>query len=120
MLQRFELSARHMTIDAPLGKYVNKKLGGLDRYIPRKYRDSAFSEVVLMENKAQKANKFTCEVNLQLPHQIINIKESSINMYAAVDIVEAKLKIKLQKYKEMYSSGRNYRHAIGRFSRRTA
>jgi len=119
MLQRFELSGVHTSIDKSLNKYTTKKLGGLDKYLPRNCRDIAHAEVTLKENKSQTSNNCTCEVNLQLPHQIINIKESSINMYAAVDIVEAKLKLRLQKYKDSYSS-RSRRHLIGRFSRKMA
>jgi ribosomal subunit interface protein len=120
MLQRFELSARHMSIDQALNKYATKKIGNLDKYLPNKFRETAYAEVLLGENKNQVPNKYVCEVNLELPHQVINVKESSVNIYAAVDIVEAKLKLQIRKYKDMYSSGKNYRHLIGRFSRRTA
>jgi ribosomal subunit interface protein len=120
MLQRFELSARHTSIDSALNKYVTKKIGGLDKYLPRKFRDNAHAEVILKETNAKDKNNCTCEVNFQLPHQSINIKESSINMYAAIDIAEAKLKLQLKKYKELSASGKSYRHLIGRFSRRAA
>jgi ribosome-associated translation inhibitor RaiA len=41
-------------------------------------------------------------------------------MYAAIDIVEAKLRQQLQKYKDLHTSGKNRRHLFGRFRRQTA
>jgi ribosome-associated translation inhibitor RaiA len=59
-------------------------------------------------------------VTLHLPHQNIVIKESALNMYAAVDIVEAKLKQQLQKYKDTHYNGKGRRHLFARFMRQNA
>jgi ribosome-associated translation inhibitor RaiA len=48
------------------------------------------------------------------------IKESALNMYAAVDITEAKLKLQLKKYKDLYASGKTRRHLTARFLRKMA
>jgi ribosome-associated translation inhibitor RaiA len=40
-------------------------------------------------------------------------------MYAAVDIVEAKLKIQIKKYKDKHGNGKLHRHLVARFRRRT-
>ena len=45
-------------------------------------------------------NRFVCEVVMTLPGETIVSKEGTINMYAAVDIVEAKLKAQVRTYKE--------------------
>jgi ribosome-associated translation inhibitor RaiA len=57
-------------------------------------------------------------VTLHLPHQSIIIKERALNMFAAVDIAEVKLKQQLQKYKDLHGSGKFHRHLFGRFNRR--
>lgn len=120
MLQKFEIQGVHTTVDDKLRAYVTKKIGGLDRYISRHNRVSAHGEVHLKEGKAKNHHHRTCEVTLHLPHQVIVIKESALNMYAAVDIVEAKLKVQLQKYKDLHSNGKNKRHLFGRFQRKNA
>ena len=51
MIQRFEIQGEHTVVDDSLRKYVTRKLGGLDRYIPRNERQSAHAEVHLKENK---------------------------------------------------------------------
>jgi putative sigma-54 modulation protein len=118
MLQKFEVNGVHATVDARLRNYVNRKIGGLDRYISRHSRNSAHAEVHLKEAKSKDKNRFVCEVTMHLPHQTIVIKEKALNMYAAVDIVEAKLKQQLQKYKDLHGSGKFHRHLTARFRRR--
>jgi ribosomal subunit interface protein len=109
MIERFEVSAVHLTVDSRLQKYITRKLAGLDRYIPRRARESAHAEVRLKEEKSLKhqnaKHQATCEVTLHLPHEVINVIESTNNIYSAVDIVEAKLKHRITKYKELHTPG---------------
>lgn len=119
MLKRFEINGVHTVVDSKLKAYVTKKIGGLDRYLSRHSRISAHGEVILREGegKSKQADRYTCEVVLRLPHQTIVIKENAPNMYAAVDIVEAKLKQQLQKYKDRHASGKLHRRLAARFRR---
>lgn len=117
MLQKFEVSGVHMELDEAIQKYVTRKIGHLDKYLSRKSRDSAHAEVQLKESKASNKNHCTCEVTLHLPHETINIKESTLNMYAAIDIVEAKLKQQLRKYKDLHQGGKMHRRLFARVSR---
>ena len=120
MLQKFEIQGVHANVNDKLRAYVTKKIGGLDRYISKHNRASAHAEVHLKERKSKDKNNYTCEVTMYLPHQTIIVKESALNMYAAVDIVEAKLKQQLQKYKDLHGNGKTHRHIFARFSRRRA
>ena len=119
MLQRFELQGVHTAIDDKLRNYIHRKIGRLDRYLPRQARASAHCEVLLKESRPKDNNHCTCEVLLHVPHQNIVIKESAPNMYAAVDIVEAKLKVKLKQYKDTHGS-RLRRHLTARWLRTQA
>lgn len=118
MLKRFELYGVHFDIEPRLRAHVEKKIGGLDRYIARQNRESAHMEVHLKQTVKKGNDQCRCEVSLHLPHQTIIIKENAVNMYAAVDIVEAKLKQQLQKYKDLHGNGKTHRHLFGRFRRR--
>lgn len=121
MIKRFDISSVHTTIDDKLHKYVIKKIGNLDRYIPRHGRDSAHAEVKLKEDKALKhensKRQSTCEVILHLPHENITVSETTLNMYAAIDIVEMKLKHAIKKYKDLHASGTLRRRVAARFQR---
>ena len=118
MFQKFEINAVHADVDDKLKAYVNKKIGGLDKYISKHSRESAHAEVHLKEGKNKNNNRFTCEVTLFLPHQTIIVKESAINMYAAVDISEVKLKQQIQKYKDKHHGWKMQRHRFGRLRRK--
>lgn len=118
MLQKFEVQAVHTKIDDSLKKYVNKKIGTIDRYLSRHDRASAHGEVQLKETKAKDNNKFICEVNLYLPHGNINVREAASNMYASIDIVETKLKQQIKKHKDLHENGKVHRRLMARFNRR--
>ncbi len=120
MFQKFEIQGIHATKDKKLYSYVTKKIGGLDRYIGRHARPSAHAEIHLKETKTKGEQHSHCEVTLYLPKQTIVAKEKALNMYAAVDITEAKLKQQLQKYKDMHGSGKLRRHLFNRFRNRTS
>ncbi|HEX4774785.1 MAG TPA: ribosome-associated translation inhibitor RaiA [Candidatus Saccharimonadales bacterium] len=121
MFQKFEIHGVHANVDTKLRAYVTKKIGNLDRYISRHARPSAHADVHLKEEAKLKNNNHSrCEVTIHLPHETIVVKEDGLNMYAAVDITEAKLKQQLQKYKELHGSGKLQRHLFARFRRREA
>lgn len=90
--------------DERIQKYINRKLGKLDKYLPRVAREGLHGQVVLIEDDGKAKNRFTCEVTIHVPHETITAKESTINMYAAIDIVEAKIKNQFVKYKGKVSA----------------
>jgi ribosomal subunit interface protein len=120
MLKKFEIQGVHTELDDKLRAHVTRKIGALDRYISRHNRESAHMEVHLKETKKKGNDHCRCEATLYLPHQTIVVKESAVNMYAAVDIVEAKLKQQLQKYKDLHGNGKMQRHLFARFQRKNA
>jgi ribosomal subunit interface protein len=116
MIKRFDVAFIHSPADENVRKYVARKLGRLDRYMPKSAQDSAHAEVVLKTGKARDGRDSTCEVTLHMPHGNINVSEASINMYTAVDIVELKLKHQIKKYKDLHS-GSLRRRLVARFAR---
>lgn len=103
MIKKLEINGVHTVLNEDLKKYITKKIGKLDRYLPRTSRESAHAEVFVKESKQKNKKQCTCEVVLHLPHDSIITKESTLNMFAAVDIVESKLKNQIKKYKETHS-----------------
>jgi len=117
MIERMELKGVHLTIDENLRKYVERKLGRLDRLMSKRSRESSHLEVTLKETKAKAGKQCHCDVTLHLPHENIVVKESTVNMFAAVDIAETKLKLQLKKYKDANDRGK-LRHRFSRASKR--
>lgn len=120
MLQKIEVAGIHYKVDANLQKYIMRKIGKLDRYLPRRGRVSTHVEVKLKEEKAKDKKHCMCEIVLHAPHETITVRESTLNMFAAVDIAEEKLKHQLKKYKDMQSSHKLHRRVLARLRSRTA
>jgi putative sigma-54 modulation protein len=104
VIKKFEISGVHGQADEKLRKYVTKSVGKLERYIPRKGRESAHVEVKLTEKKRQYDAQCTAELIMYLPHETLTAKESTMNLFASVDIVEAKLRNQLKKYKDTHAN----------------
>lgn len=104
---KLDVAGVHLVLEDDLKKYVTKKIDKLERYIPRRARASAHAEVKLKESHAKNKRQFTCEIILTLPSEKILVTESTLNIFAAVDIAEATLKNRLKKYKEKKVSERS-------------
>jgi putative sigma-54 modulation protein len=118
MIKRLDIDGVHMSVGEDLRKYVNKKIGKLEKYVPRNARQSLHVEIKLKEGKSKTKNERTCEAIIHLPQEVITVSETTVNIFAAVDIVEAKLKILLHKYKELHDSPRMHRRLMVRLRRR--
>lgn len=112
-----EINGVHLDVDKKLHNYTQKKIDKMEHFLPKHARESAHAEVFLKENFVKKKKECTCEVVLKLPHETITISETTMNMYAAVDIVEAKLKNRIKKYKETHGSLRLHRRVLSRLRR---
>lgn len=100
MIEAITITGVKYEVDATTKKYVFKKIGRLDRYLPKHARKSASAEIKLKQINETHGNKYEAEVILHVPEKVVTAKDSTLNMLAAVDIVEAKLVSQLKKYKE--------------------
>lgn len=117
MIESIQINAVHEALEDDLRKYVTKKIGHLDKYMPRKARQSAHAEIWIKQVKRDGKTQHLCEVVMHLPHDTLNTKEATVNIYAAVDIVEAKLKSQLKKYKAKHNPVRIRQRFVSRMRR---
>jgi len=114
MIKKLDIHGIHFEVDDNLRKYLTKKINKLEKYVINEARDSLHVEVFMEEIKSQKDKQCQCEVVLHLPKEIIRIKEVTVNMFAAIDIVEEKLKVALLKYKDLHDPSRQDRPFLSR------
>ncbi len=119
MIKKLDIEGIHMVVDENIRRYIVKKLGKVDKHLPKRARESARMEIIIKDNQSENYH-FTCEVRLHLPKKTINIEESTVNIFAAIDIVEVKLKNQIEKYKEKHDGAKLISHLSARFSRKTA
>lgn len=117
MIESIDITGVKYDLDANTKKYVAKKIGRLDRYLPRHARKSVKADVKLKQVDKPNGNKYEAEVILHVPDKILTAKDSTVNMLAAVDIVEAKIVSQLHKYKETNIPHIGRRGMLGRFKR---
>lgn len=118
MSMHIDITGVRYTPDALTKKYVMKKIGALDRYISRHARKTASAEVKLKEVNRAYGNKYECDVILHVPDLTINARDSTVNMLAAVDIVEEKLRTQLKKYHDERTDHRGRHGIVSRFKNR--
>lgn len=117
MIRKLEITGVHVDTDAKLKKYIHKSVDKLERYIPKSARASAHVDVKLKESKKQQDQQCTAEVIMYLPNEKLTAKESTVNLFAAIDIVEAKLRNQLKKYKDTHTNPHFYRRLTSKFKR---
>jgi putative sigma-54 modulation protein len=117
MITSIEITGIKYDLDETTKKYVNKKIGRLDRYLPRHARSSVTAEVRLKEVNRDHGNKYEAEIMLNVPDKTLNAKDTTVNMLAAIDIVEAKIVSQLRKYKDATIGHVGRRGAMSKFKR---
>ena len=100
MIQNLTITGVKYELTDTTKKYVEKKIGALDKYLPRHARKSASADVKIKQIDNPGGNKYEVEVIIRVPEKVITAKDSTMNVLAAVDIVEAKLNGQLRKYKQ--------------------
>lgn len=110
MINNIAISGIKADVTKDLERYINKKIGKLDRHLKRSQRETVRADVKLSEvNTKKSGKKCTCEVILHVAGDRLTASESTVNMFAAVDIVEAKLQNQLKKHKEKHSQSKDNR-----------
>lgn len=96
-----DVTAKNFEVDDKMRAYVDTKIGGLEKYLPRQVRSTALCAVTMEDDPSgREDNRYVCEAVLTVNGTTMVSREGTVNIYAAVDIVEAKLKSQLAKYKE--------------------
>lgn len=117
MIENLTISGIKYELNDTTKKYVEKKIGSLDRYLPRHARKSASADVKIAQIDNPGGNKYEVEVIMNVPDKVITAKDSTMNVLAALDIVEAKLSSQLRKYKQANVPHIGFRRALSKFKR---
>lgn len=95
-----QLTGRKYEIDDRLNKYVSKKLGVLDKYLPRGHNNQGMTVEIFKDPSGKEDNRYKVTVVLRVQGPDLVAETATINPYSAIDIVEQKLKTQIRKYKD--------------------
>ena len=100
MIEKIEVSGRDYKVEETLKKYIVKKIGKLDRYLPRGYKKDVVAKAIISEIGDNKNGKYEISVAMEIPGgKVIAAKDECSNVFAGVDLVEAKLTGQIRRYK---------------------
>lgn len=100
MIDKIDLSGKNYEISESFKKYVEKRIGKLDRYLPRGNKKDLIAKVVISEVDHPHGNKYEISVAMEIPGgKVIAAEDECSNVFAGIDIIEAKLKGQIRRFK---------------------
>lgn len=100
MIDKIEINGNGYKVEEPLRKYAAKRLGKLDRYLPRGYKKNVSVKLVVSEIGKNRSEKYEISAALTVPGgRLIAAKDECSNVFAGMDLVEAKLLGQIRRYK---------------------
>ena len=90
MIEKIEISGSNYKVSDSFQKYATKRIGKLDRYLPRGSKKDVVAKIVVTE----------VSVAMEIPGgKVLAAKDECSNVFAGIDILEAKLKGQIHRYK---------------------
>lgn len=117
MITQIQITGIAYEVDENTQKYVMKKVGHLERYLPKHARKTVSAEVRLEQVNHDHGNKYEAEIKLNVPGKVVTAKDSTGNILSAIDIVERKIQVQLREYKQSNIAHIGRRRILGRFKR---
>ena len=100
MIEKIDISGSNYKIEDSFKKYAIKRIGKLDRYLPRGNKKDVVAKIVVTEVNRAHGNKYEISANLEIPGgKVISAKDECSNIFAGVDILEAKLTGQIRRFK---------------------
>ena len=100
MIDKIDLSGHNYKVSDSFKKYAVKRIGKLDRFLPRGSKKDIIAKIVVSEVDRAHNNKYEISVAMEIPGvKVITAKDECSNVFAGIDIVEAKLKGQIRRYK---------------------
>ncbi|MBQ6130711.1 ribosome-associated translation inhibitor RaiA [Candidatus Saccharibacteria bacterium] len=100
MISKIDVSGSNYKVEESFRKYATKKIGKLDRYLPRGHKKDVVAKVVVTEVNRDKGNKYEISCAMEIPGgKVLSGKDECSNLYAGIDILEAKLTGQIRRFK---------------------
>lgn len=100
MIDKIDITGNGYKVDGTFKKYVSKRLGKLDRYLPRGSKKDVVCKVVVTETGKKNNEKYDISAAMEIPGgKVMAAKDECSNLFAGVDLVEAKLMGQIRRYK---------------------
>ncbi len=100
MIEKIDITGTGYKVEESLKKYIEKRIGKLDKYLPRGSKKDVVVKVIVASVGKGKTEKYELSVAMEIPGgKVIAAKDECSNIFAGVDLVEAKLVGQIRRYK---------------------
>lgn len=100
MIEKIDISGSNYKVEDAFKKYATKRIGKLDRYLPRDNKKDVVAKVVVTEVNRAHGNKYEISATLEIPGgKVLTAKDECSNVFAGIDILEAKLTGQIRRFK---------------------
>lgn len=100
MIEKIEVTGNGYKVEEALRKYIQKKVGKLDRYLPKGSKKDVVVNVIVSEIGKNKGEKYEVSAAMEITGgKVIAAKDECSNVFAGVDLVDAKLTGQIRRYK---------------------
>lgn len=100
MIEKIDISGSNYKPEESFKKYTIKRIGKLDRYLPRGNKKDVVAKIVVTEVNRTHGNKYEISANLEIPGgKVISARDECSNVFAGIDILEAKLTGQIRRFK---------------------
>jgi putative sigma-54 modulation protein len=99
---KYTVSARKLEVDRELTSYIERKIAKLDRYFPRAHRPVGARIELHRDEAASPDKRYVASAHIEVQGPDLHAETATINPHSAIDILEAKLKDQIRKYKEKH------------------
>ena len=100
MIEKIDISGSNYKPEESFKKYTIKRIGKLDRYLPRGNKKDVVAKIVVTEVNRAHGNKDEIYANHEIPGgKVISARDECSNVFAGIDILEAKLTGQIRRFK---------------------
>jgi ribosomal subunit interface protein len=115
MIDKVEVVGTKVKLEDNFRKYAMKRIGRLDRYLPKKCKKDVIARVAVSQVNRAHGNKYEIRGTIEVPGgKVIAARDEAGNMFAGVDILEAKLMGQVRRYKTESEGRRGRGGVLGR------
>lgn len=100
MIEKIEIQGNKYKIEESFKQYVIKRISKLDRYLPKHNKNDVVASIVVSEVSRPHSNKYEISATLNITGgKVISAKDECSNVFAGIDLIEAKLVGQIRRYK---------------------
>lgn len=95
-----QIKATKIDLTEELKNYVQEKMDMLEKYLGQVKATNCDVEVGIFVGAQNSGEIYRCEVNLQVPGELLRVEKSAKELYKAIDKTKDHMKRSIKKYKE--------------------